>query len=104
MGKGHWLDPLARRILQATGYLLPNHVATPAPWPDPDCHGDAVALELLSLKLHQNPWLPLPDEASVQHAAQLGVQLDVNRVPAAQWRRLPGMQWQWIDQLLQFQR
>lgn len=63
-----------------------------------------MELELLSLKLHQNPWLPLPDGASVQRAARLGVQLDVNRAPASQWRRLPGMQWQWIDQLLQLQR
>lgn len=63
-----------------------------------------MELELLSLKLHQNPWLPLPDGASVQRAARLGVQLDVNRAPASQWRRLPGMRWQWIDQLLQLQR
>lgn len=63
-----------------------------------------MELELLSLKLHQNPWLPLPDGASIQRAARLGVQLDVNRAPASQWRRLPGMRWQWIDQLLQLQR
>ena len=63
-----------------------------------------MELELLSLKLHQNPWLALPDGASVQRAARLGVRLDVNRAPAAQWRRLPGMHWQWIDQLLQLQR
>ena len=63
-----------------------------------------MELELLSLKLHQNPWLPLPDEASVQRAARLGVQLDVNCAPAAQWQRLPGMNWQWIERLLQLQR
>ena len=102
MAKRHWLDPIARRLLQATGHLPQDPVA--APTPGPDSHGDVVELELLSLKLHQNPWLPLPDEASVQRAAQLGVQLDVNRDPASQWRRLPGMRWQWIDQLLQLQR
>lgn len=63
-----------------------------------------MELELLSLKLHQNPWLPLPDEASVQRAARLGVQVDVNRASAAQWQRLPGMNWQWIERLLQLQR
>ncbi len=63
-----------------------------------------MELELLSLKLHQNPWLALPDEATVQRAARLGVRLDVNRAPAAQWGRLPGIHWQWIDQLLRLQR
>ena len=100
--KGHWLDPLARRLLQATGHLQRDSVATTAP--GQASHDEAVELELLSLKLHQNPWLLLPDGASVQRAARLGVQLDVNRAPAAQWRRLPGMHWQWIDQLLQLQR
>ncbi|MCY4055888.1 MAG: helix-hairpin-helix domain-containing protein [Cyanobacteria bacterium MAG CAR4_bin_6] len=102
MAKRHWLDPVARSLLRATGHLPRNPVAVPAP--GPDGHGDAVELELLFLKLHQNPWLPLPDGASVQRAARLGVQLDVNRAPASQWRRLPGMRWQWIDQLLQLQR
>lgn len=102
MAKGHWLDPLARRLLQATGHLPRDSVATAVPGRDDQ--DEAVELELLSLKLHQNPWLPLPDEASVQRAAQLGVQLDVNRAPAAQWLRLPGMNWQWIERLLQLQR
>ena len=100
--KGHWLDPLARRLLQATGHL--PRVPAPTPAPGWDHHDEAVELELLSLKLHQNPWLLLPDGASVQRAARLGVQLDVNRAPAAQWQRLPGMHWQWIERLLQLQR
>ena len=102
MAKGHWLDPLARRLLQATGHLSRYPVAAAAS--GQDGHDEAVELELLSLKLHQNPCLALPDEASVQRAAQLGVQLDVNRAPAVQWLRLPGMHWQWVDQLLQLQR
>ena len=102
VAKGHWLDPLARRLLQATGHLPRDPVVTTAP--ERDGHDEAVELELLSLKLHQNPWLPLPDAASVQRAARLGVQLDVNRAPAAQWQRLPGMHWQWIERLLQLQR
>ena len=102
MAKGHWLDPLARRLLQAAGHLPRAPVATRAP--GEDGHDEDVELELLSLKLHQNPWLPLPDGASVQRAARLGVQLDVNRAPATQWRRLPGMNWQWIERLLQLQR
>ena len=99
MAKGHWLDPLARRLLQATGHLSRYSVA--AATSEQDDHDEAVELELLSLKLHQNPCLALSDEASVQRAAQLGVQVDVNRAPAAQWLLLPGMHWQWIDQLLQ---
>ena len=102
MAKGHWLDPLARRLLQAAGYLPRHPLAATAP--GGDGHDEAVELELLSLKLHQNPWLPLADEASVQRAAQLGVRLDVNRATAAQWQRLPGMHWRWIDQLLHLQR
>ncbi|OOV35036.1 hypothetical protein BV61_01560 [Candidatus Synechococcus spongiarum LMB bulk15M] len=102
MAKGHWLDPLARRLLQATGHLPRHQVAATAS--GQDGHGEAVELELLSLKLHQNPWLPLPDGTSVQRAARLGVQLDVNCAPASQWRRLPGMRWQWIHQLLELQR
>ncbi|KKZ15096.1 MAG: hypothetical protein TH68_02275 [Candidatus Synechococcus spongiarum 142] len=102
MAKGHWLDPLARRLLQATGHLPRGQTAATALVPDD--HEDVVELELLSLKLHQNPWLPLLDETNVRRAAQLGVLLDVNCAPASQWRRLPGMHWQWIDQLLQFQR
>ena len=102
MAKGHWLDPLARRLLQATGHLPRRQAAATAPGRDD--HGEAVELELLSLKLHQNPWLPFPDGASVQRAARLGVQLEVNSAPASQWRRLPGMRWQWVDQLLQLQR
>ena len=102
VAKGHWLDPLARRLLQATGHLPRASPATAVS--GEDGHDEVVELELLSLKLHQNPWLPLPDEASVQRAARLGVRLDVNRATPDQWQRLPGMRWQWIEGLLQLQR
>ena len=98
----HWLDPLARRLLQATGHLPPHGVATKTPVGDRD--EEEVELELLSLKLHQNPQLPLPDEASLRRAAQLGVRLDVNRASPRQWMQLPGMTWQRIEHLLYLQR
>ena len=97
--KRHWLDPLARRILRLT-------TAAPRPeptgWPsNPD--EEAVEVELLRLKLHQNPTLRFNDAVMVRRAARLGITLDVNRAPAAEWLRLPGSGWDVVDQLLRLQ-
>ncbi len=120
MAKGHWLDPLARGLLVATGQLP----ARPAPrrrGPAEDDSGGPVAAgqgaepsadpaaqelierELLALKLRQNPALRLASAEEVRHAAALGWRLDVNRASAADWLRLPGIQPAQVDLLLRLQ-
>lgn len=116
MARRHWLDPLARRLLIASGQL-PSEAPAPPPslplrpqvafgrglLPKPLVsgdkaqpaeterdHHDAVERDLLALKLAQNPALRLRDAEEVRHAAALGWRLDVNRATAADWLRLPG--------------
>lgn len=127
MAKGHWLDPLARSLLQATG-RLPRPAVSPArgdgrrkdggggaggestgtvdAWAAADA--DTIAHErierdLLALKLQQNPALPLKDAEEVRRVAALGWSLDVNRATAADWARLPGCRPEQIDLLLRLQ-
>lgn len=104
-GRGHWLDPLARRLLIATGQIeAPPEPARPAPAdlasPPRD---DAVERELLALRLKHRPGLRLADAEQVRHAAALGWSLDVNRACAADWLRLPGIRLEEVDRLLQLQ-
>ena len=108
MAKGHWLDPLARSLLQATG-KLPRPATTPRPAStasikvsEPDVH-EQVEQDLLDLKLRQNPALPLKDADEVRRLAALGWRLDVNRATAADWARLPGCRPEQIDLLLRLQ-
>lgn len=123
MAKGHWLDPLARSLLQAAGQLpagpRPGQPAQPAGQggpvtrpgsdsardllasePDPE----RIARDLLELKLRQDPGRRLENAAEVRHAAALGWRLDVNRATAADWRRLPGLTADQVDLLLRLQR
>jgi DNA uptake protein ComE-like DNA-binding protein len=109
MARRHWLDPLARRLLIASGQLPPPPRPAPAqppaaaaPEPDDD-HQEAVELELLALRLAQNPALRLRDAAEVRRAARLGWGLDVNRASAADWLRLPGCRPEQADLLLRLQ-
>jgi len=101
MARRHWLDPLARRLLIASGQLPPSARgeagaggSSPPPGTAPAAaaveHHDAVERELLALKLRQNPALPLRNAQEVRHAAALGWRLDVNRATPADWARLPG--------------
>jgi len=116
MARRHWLDPLARRLLVATGQLPAATSANNVPArsacdatvlagqsADPG-HDAAVEQELLALKLAQNPGLRLRDAAEVRQAAALGWRLDVNRATAADWLRLPGISADQVDQLLRLQR
>lgn len=113
MAQRHWLDPLARRLLQATGQIAPAPKTRPSqpaqaplapetPEPDPLEH-ESVERELLALKLRQNPGLRLRNAADVRHAAALGWRLDVNRATRADWLRLPGIGAQQVDLLLRLQ-
>lgn len=120
MAQQHWLDPLARQLLIATGQLPPpqrpqrSEAAAPesaapspsaAPWwqvgplggsaarPPAAAQEDpqeAIARDLLALQLAQQPGRPLRDGGEVRHAAALGWRLDVNRATASDWLRLPG--------------
>jgi len=107
MARGHWLDPLARSLLEATGQL-PRR-------PQPAKPAEAMAVEataadeiverdLLELKLRQDPQRRLQDPSEVRHAAALGWRLDVNRASAEDWLRLPGITPAQVDLLLRLQR
>ncbi|SBO44469.1 hypothetical protein [Cyanobium sp. NIES-981] len=107
MAPRHWLDPLARHLLVATGQIPPSPPPAPGgtpPTPDRDAEERAaVERELLAIKLRQNPQRQLLDAAEVRHAAALGWRLDVNRASAADWRRLPGIRAEQVDLLLRLQ-
>ena len=104
MARGHWLDPLARKLLVATGQLAPASQAPPGNAELPEQHGqDAIERDLLDLKLRQNPGRRLESAAEVRHAAALGWRLDVNRATAADWQRLPGIGPAQVDLLLRLQ-
>ena len=119
MARRHWLDPLARRLLIASGQIKPPAAdpvsgvgktvggatdGTAGPSQAEVLHNDAVDRELLALRLAQNPALPLRDATEVRHAAALGWSLDVNRATAADWRRLPGCSSEQVDLLLRLQK
>ncbi|MFM7548072.1 MAG: hypothetical protein ACKO8I_04210 [Cyanobacteriota bacterium] len=101
MARRHWLDPLARLLLQVTGQIPPD--STPSPEPQPLQQHEAVERDLLALKLRQNPGLRLADADELRHAAALGWRLDVNRATRADWLRLPGMGAEQVDLLLRLQ-
>lgn len=108
MARGHWLDPLARSLLEATGQLprraRPKPAVPDLPDPSEQEHSSAVERDLLELKLRQNPARRLSDGAEVRHAADLGWRLDVNRASAADWLRLPGITPSQVDLLLRLQQ
>ncbi len=121
MARRHWLDPLARRLLIASGQIKP-----PASGADGTSsggavagagaagsggasaaealHNDSVERDLLALRLAQNPALALRTATEVRHAAALGWSLDVNRATAADWGRLPGCGREQVDLLLRLQK
>lgn len=108
MAQRHWLDPLARQVLRATGQL-PATRRRPQPErqrpaDQPDCSDrEQVERDLLALKLRQNPALKLEDAEAVRRAADLGWRLDVNRATPADWLRLPGIEAAQVDLLLRLQ-
>lgn len=112
MARRHWLDPLARQLLIASGQLAPAAPTSgrrpPADAPPPAsaemAHAAAVERDLVALKLRQQPARALASAAEVEHAAALGWRLDVNRATAADWQRLPGLTTEQLDLLLRLQR
>jgi DNA uptake protein ComE-like DNA-binding protein len=84
MAKRHWLDPLARRLLNAADRIgNPSRSAT----------SQLVALASRSA-----------DALAPRRAANQGWQLDVNRASADDWQQLPGCTVQQVDLLLRLQR
>ena len=112
MARGHWLDPLARAVLRASGQLPAAAAArsdaalnvTASAAADDEGDADRIERELLELKLRQNPGRRLNNAEEVRHAAALGWRLDVNRATAADWLRLPGIEAAQVDLLLRLQR
>lgn len=101
MVRKHWLDPLARRLLIATGQLPPAQ--QPAAASQQRNQQSGVERDLLELKLRQQPGRRLQNATEVRLAAELGWRLDVNRATAADWLRLPGMTADQVDLLLRLQ-
>ncbi|MEA5411332.1 hypothetical protein VB737_06105, partial [Synechococcus sp. BA-120 BA3] len=108
MAGRHWLDPLARRLLEATGQLPP--LPPPQPGATPAGTGltamgaeEAVEKELLALKLALDPALRFRDGAEVRQAAALGWSLEVNLAEAGDWLRLPGCPPELVDRLIRLQ-
>ncbi|MEA5415144.1 hypothetical protein [Synechococcus sp. BA-132 BA5] len=99
MAGRHWLDPLARRLLVASGQLPSLPPAALAGEAD-----EAVERELLALKLAQNPSLRLRNAAEVCRAAALGWTLEVNRAGTGDWLRLPDCPPDLVDRLFRLQR
>ena len=124
MARRHWLDPLARRLLIASGQIKPpasgadgsgsGGAVAGAGAAGAACsggasaaealHNDSVERDLLALRLAQNPALALRTATEVRHAAALGWSLDVNRATAADWGRLPGCGREQVDLLLRLQK
>jgi DNA uptake protein ComE-like DNA-binding protein len=124
MARRHWLDPLARRLLIASGQIKPpasgadgsgsGGAVAGAGAAGAACsggasaaealHNDSVERDLLALRLAQNPALALRNATEVRHAAALGWSLDVNRATAADWGRLPGCGREQVDLLLRLQK
>lgn len=108
MARRHWLDPLARRLLVASGQLPATQpgAATASAGTQTSTQADQqgeIERELLALKLRQDPARPLHTAEEVHHAALLGWRLDVNRASASDWRRLPGIEAGQVDLLLRLQ-
>ena len=81
MARQHWLDPLARKLLQATGDLPPDPVK---------------AKQTAKQKAKQKLSAP-PTPAATWS-------LDVNRATPEQWQQLPGCSEAMVDVLMRLQR
>ena len=107
MGQKHWLDPLARRLLIATGQLPQDPPVDRGSDTAADRGGipdtAAVERELFELKLRQQPGRRLQNALEVHLAAELGWRLDVNRATATDWLRLPGITADQVDLLIRLQ-
>ncbi len=88
MPRRHWLDPLARQVLRATGQLPLNKKH---PNPTSISRKDAIENELEQIRQKQAKSLEL-------------LCIDVNRATASQWRQLPGCTESMIHLLMRLQK
>jgi len=103
MARGHWLDPLARSLLEATGQLPSRTRPEPAAPNTPE-NDAGIERDLLELKLRHDPQRRLRTAEEVRQAAALGWRLDVNRAGSSDWLRLPGITPTQVDLLLRLQQ
>ncbi len=88
MARGHWLDPLARKILRATGHL-PNRKQNPFQGKHSDFEFINQELEALKQKNAK--------EQSLFY-------LDVNRATKEDWQKLPGCTKEMAELLIKLQK
>ncbi len=105
MAKRHWLDPLARLLLNAA-----DKIGTPSPSgssgraPQTKQAAESRGRPRLTWDLGQDLAQRLGDALAPRRAPTQGWQLDVNRASAAEWQRLPGCTAPQADLLLRLQR
>ncbi len=90
MAKGHWLDPLARKILRATGHLPNKTIKNTAKEPGVinSIENEFVKLKRKYSDIHRKP----------------SFTIDVNRATSSDWRQLPGCTDEMVELLLRLQR
>lgn len=91
MARRHWLDPLARRLLIASGHL---------PSPAEGSRRRAAAEAAARQAAHE---AAIEQELQALKRAQAAGQVDVNRASASDWRQLPGCTAQQADLLVRLQ-
>lgn len=91
MARRHWLDPLARRLLIATGQIPP-----PAALAERDADRQAAARQAA----HE---AEVERELAALKQAQAAGLVDVNRATASEWRQLPGCTAEQADLLVRLQ-
>ena len=90
MAKGHWLDPLARKILRATGKLSQSKDNSSRK----KKHGiKSIEKELERIKRKQD-----------KKVIPITFSIDVNRASASDWKQLPGCTSEMIELLLRLQQ
>jgi DNA uptake protein ComE-like DNA-binding protein len=91
MARRHWLDPLARRVLIATGHIpAPSALAARRA-----AHEDAARQAAHDAAVERDFW-------TLKGACAAGL-VDVNRATASDWRQLPGCTAEQADLLVRLQ-
>lgn len=104
MAKRHWLDPLARRLLNVAGQIgTPTPSSSSGRAPQTRGSDGSPGRPRLARALGRELGQRLSDALAPRRAANQGWQLDVNRASASEWQRLPGCTATQADLLLRLQ-